>query len=422
MWSKVFAFTLSLLICFLLSPTYVQAQVIINEVMPAPSAGPEWIELLNTGDQSLSLEGWMVEDQLSSPTVIWQFSSQSLEPGQLILIELSSAKLNNAADGVTLKDQSGQVVDQMIYSSSQPDLSWSRSNAQSGQFVLATPTAGYANIAPTPTPAPSPSPTPLSTPSPSPSQEFHATSIEASEIMACPPTGENEWLEVKNTNSFLVNLDDWQVIDSVGNSRTVNLSLNPESLGVITWSSSLLNNSGDSVKLVDADGVAAFELVLGECLKGSAWIFEGGGWQLTSTPTPGQTNSLTGVGQAQANSQLSTAGGLTISNDHSADDSSLGGLVDSQSTSQVLSATFTPPIDPTDLVLSASASALTEPTEFDLNSPIDWQYGQRLDQLKFPILSVILGGLVLVAVGLYALNQLYDQTLERAHPSPEYLA
>src|SRR5689334_3834184 len=57
------------------------AQVIINEVMPAPSSGNEWVELKNLSTQSVNLTSWKAEDG-SGVLVTSPLFGQSSIPGQ----------------------------------------------------------------------------------------------------------------------------------------------------------------------------------------------------------------------------------------------------------------------------------------------------------------------------------------------------
>lgn len=159
---------MSLLVIFLLviTASQVEAQVIINEVFPAPEQGSEWIELYNPNSQEVELDGWWLEDQLSSPTVVARLENEILLAQNFLVIELSSAKLNNSADGVVLKNSQAEVIDQMSYKSSRAGFSWSKNTA--GFFELTLPTKNMINIFPSPSPTIAPSPTPTSSPTPTP--------------------------------------------------------------------------------------------------------------------------------------------------------------------------------------------------------------------------------------------------------------
>ena len=110
---------------FLIFSSQVSAQVTITEVYPYPLTGEsEWVELYNQASESANLSGWVIEDQLSAPSTIHTITDLILQSFTHVVIEISGSKLNNSADGVTLKDPSGQVIDQMSYESSEAGKSW----------------------------------------------------------------------------------------------------------------------------------------------------------------------------------------------------------------------------------------------------------------------------------------------------------
>lgn len=228
----------------------------LSEIHPAPSFGQEWIELHNPHPAPLDLSNWWLEDVLSSPSVIYTFPELTfLDPNQHLLIYLNAAKLNNSADGVMLKDASGQIIDSMQYESTQTDLSWSLFQ---NQFYLTAPTPGLANLAPAPSPSPTPSalppssPSPSSTPSPSPfppsDTSFHHH-IRITDFEPCPPSGEPEWIELTNYDSVSHLLTNWKIRDAANQTRLINFNLDANSPQRLSWSNSFLNNQEETFYL-----------------------------------------------------------------------------------------------------------------------------------------------------------------------------
>lgn len=89
------------------------------------------------------------------------------------------------------------------------------------------------------------------TPSPTP---ISYNNIYISEVMANPPPGENEWIELFNNNDFSVSLTNWFIddIENGGSSpKLFSLDIPAKNYGVIKFTSSLFNNTGDSVRLLD---------------------------------------------------------------------------------------------------------------------------------------------------------------------------
>jgi len=131
-------------IMFTIYPSYFPNSVLINEIMYNPINGePEWIEIFNTSNYDIDLEGWSITDVLTNPTktkikdgkvpknsltVISRDSSiinfHKIIPSQLIINQF--ANLNNDADGVVLKDAYDVTIDSLMYQKS-----WGGDNGKS---------------------------------------------------------------------------------------------------------------------------------------------------------------------------------------------------------------------------------------------------------------------------------------------------
>jgi hypothetical protein len=116
-----------------------EGTVIINEIMPAPTEGPEWLEVLNTGTFPVSLHGWRITDRTGKLSEeIGQFvflrsgeyaviseipSFPAVPAGSLLLSVKTFPSLNNDGDTVVLLDYSGEAADSVSYPSSTTGLS-----------------------------------------------------------------------------------------------------------------------------------------------------------------------------------------------------------------------------------------------------------------------------------------------------------
>jgi uncharacterized protein YdeI (BOF family) len=96
------------------------SKVIINEVVPNPTTGNEWVELYNNNSSSIDISGGTLCDGRSEVCTIATLSGTISENGFLV-IEISGSKLNNDGDLVILKDPSGNVVDTLDYFVLVPD-------------------------------------------------------------------------------------------------------------------------------------------------------------------------------------------------------------------------------------------------------------------------------------------------------------
>ncbi|OGK23409.1 hypothetical protein A3A46_03105 [Candidatus Roizmanbacteria bacterium RIFCSPLOWO2_01_FULL_37_13] len=111
------------------------------------------------------------------------------------------------------------------------------------------------SLQPTDNPFPTIQPTPASESSPTSTPKLqNYNNIYISEVMIDPDTGANEWVEIYNGNDYEIILTDWH-IDDIENSgstpKKFYLTINPKDYSVLDLSSSMFNNDGDSVRLLD---------------------------------------------------------------------------------------------------------------------------------------------------------------------------
>jgi len=254
----------------MLFPRVVSAAVVVNEVYPQPNTGePEWVELLNDGDSAVDLDGWQLWDELSSANKIHQFSDVSIEPSGFVVVELQNV-LNNGGDGVVLKNELGEQIDQLTYSSSTKSLSWARNPDDFGEVFASEPTKNAANLAPTP-------------------NANQTLSPSLTEIMACPADG-TEWVELFNPHNEKINLtgltlhDDknqiWSFADQL---------LDPHQYLAVDLKN-VLNNGGDSVSLFSADNQLIESFNYDECDASQSWAKRDNNWEQTNLITKNAAN------------------------------------------------------------------------------------------------------------------------------------
>jgi hypothetical protein len=297
-----FILVIGITFCFFFLTPVASAQVLINELHPAPGSGADWIELVNVSSEAVPLSGWSVSDATSPLTPMPSFQDRIIAPAEFLVIEVGS-RLNNTGDSVILKNPVGSIIDEVRYTSTTANLSWSRGESGGETWVQQPPTRGSNNLPlPSPTPTPSPSPTvspsptpsPTLTPTPSPSPVLFPAEVRLSEIQACPETGEEEWLELYNPGTENYTLTNWKTRDAAGNSRTINTSFPAGTFTVVTWSGSLLNNDGDTVMLERSDGQRMFEFAIPACTRGETFIVINGTLTSTASITKGSANMTSG--------------------------------------------------------------------------------------------------------------------------------
>ncbi|MSR85083.1 lamin tail domain-containing protein [Candidatus Uhrbacteria bacterium] len=120
----------------------------LNEIFPAPSSGPEWIELYASGTIDIvHLDGWTIEDARGP---IFRFTSStpinfSLIP--YIFITLTGSHLNNDGDIIRIKNSSGEIVDEVIYNTIKKNETFIRLPDVTGVWQISTmPTPAQTNV------------------------------------------------------------------------------------------------------------------------------------------------------------------------------------------------------------------------------------------------------------------------------------
>ena len=109
--------------------------LVINEIMQNPEAVSdtygEWFELLNTGTETINLEGLIIQDNNSDSHIISSGGDLNLSPGEYFVLArngnvvenggleadyvYSDFNLNNMWDSVVLKHPSGVILDEVSY-------------------------------------------------------------------------------------------------------------------------------------------------------------------------------------------------------------------------------------------------------------------------------------------------------------------
>ena len=182
---------LFLTLLFFVWPLVSYGAVIINEVMydaPSPGAddGREWVEVLNNGSEPIDLAGWKFFEEGTNHTLT-PISGSVIAPNGFAVIVADPAKfaadwpgpsftifdssfsLKNTGESLSLKNNSGEVVDTVTYD---PNLGAGGDGASlqlvGGSWLAASPTPGEINGSVPVTPS-SPEPTitpPTTTPNP----------------------------------------------------------------------------------------------------------------------------------------------------------------------------------------------------------------------------------------------------------------
>ncbi len=257
------------LLLFLLFPSCVFADIRINEFLVDPS--PQQVEIFNTGDSTVDISGWYIDDSDGS-TYFKISDGTQLQPKACQVFSADFNFNKTSADSVRLFDPSknpteagATIIDSYSYSSSPgTNISYQRKPDGTGDWSSGEPTFGQnnetksscVNAETTITPVPSPT-----------SHE----KISVSEAYVYPASGEGEWVELYNDNDFEVNLQNWFIDDGLGSGsspKQFSLTIGAKRYAVYELSSSMFNNDGDTVRLLDTNSNVKHEFSYDESKEG----------------------------------------------------------------------------------------------------------------------------------------------------------
>lgn len=269
--------------------------VVLNEVFTPGSS--DWVEIYNTSPNEIDISRWKLLDNNSTTPIKIFPTNTRIDPGEFLVWKVSN-RLNIDGDSVKLIDRNEIEVDKFEYTSSVENKSFARIPDGIGSwFGDRNPTKGATNG---------------SNPPSSDSEVNTKTGkIILSEFMPNPDGGQ-EWVELYNPNSFDIDIGGWKIDDIEGASSPFkipeNIKINAKSFKLFSFSSKL-NNSGDSVRLINKGGSVLETYTYDKTTKGVSFAKNAKGtWQLTSTPTPGSKNKITLVGYLTSSLKKSESG------------------------------------------------------------------------------------------------------------------
>ena len=288
--------------------------VCLNEALPNPNGyddaawpGGEWMEIYNSGSTAVNVLNWQLENKASktldfdSTSIVGyeagNSSTWTIEPGDYMVIARNGTPssefyLTNTFDYITMKDASGNVVDQASWntSSSGVSLEEDSNNPTSDWISTNTPTPGSANSA---------------------SAGTVPSDLRITEVMANPfsladngtwPDG--EWIEIWNSGQADIDLTGWSIVDNAGNIIQINqtnlvgssLTISPDEYRVFSadtgsgWS--VLNNGGESLRLVWPNGTTSQTISWSSTTPGYTLSEQIDlSWDVSSYPTPEASNA-----------------------------------------------------------------------------------------------------------------------------------
>src|SRR3989339_1714860 len=293
----------------------------LSELYPAPNADEEeFIELKNNGSSAVDLSGWKVADASNKTYTINSdgLTTTTVDAGEYFVIPQSVSKiyLNNDQDSIILSQPNDTRLDETTYEDSQNGSSW---NFKNNQWQWSTTvTSGKANVITQNEDNNSPdqkdSDTTTTEEETAPDKTKYETSdgVFLSELLP-DPTGldsTDEWIEIENTTAKKVYLGGWQLTDqskyyTIGD---VSLAASERLVFEVSETGLSLNNSGDTVYLIDPFGKIINGTTYENSTEGYAWARFDDAWQWPNTPTPGEANVLGELEEEVSNEEDSGGG------------------------------------------------------------------------------------------------------------------
>ncbi|MDD5589574.1 MAG: lamin tail domain-containing protein [Candidatus Portnoybacteria bacterium] len=317
---------------FFIWPFRVQGQIVINEIMydlEDADGDKEWVELYNSGPAEIDLTGWKIDDgpdsdhSLIAPPDNGSRGSLILPPAGYLLLAIdanalansltgydgviidTAMKLPNTAATLNLLDQNKNLTASAAYAKEMgaggngKTLEWNGSVFKESSLAGGTP--GAPNI-------PAQAKEPEDDLSPAPAGEengSNASSTETafssfknfsnkiflSEFLAWPDEGK-EWAEIISADSEPVSLAGWQIDDEAEESSGQEIPetvIAPGQILVIELNKNILNNDGDSIRLLWPDEQVVHAVAYEKALKGKSCSRFNKSW-LWASPTPAKEN------------------------------------------------------------------------------------------------------------------------------------
>ncbi|MBS7343039.1 MAG: lamin tail domain-containing protein [Parabacteroides sp.] len=317
--------------------TYPEKAIRINEVMADPDTceWPEYVELYNTQDKTISLDGWIFDygngykrkglDGFSIPAngyvILFHAKHTDIFPENIAIPIETFPQLSN--DGKTLALYAGEkCIDSYAYPQAKPACSWEYD--EEGWHLSTDPrggTPGESNSKPTtteeePEEEPDEPETPVVPEEPEqPEESYPKGSVIIHEVMADPKgltaLPETEYIELYNKVNQSIDLSNW-----ILNYGSTSIALTDVVIPAHGWAvlyrsgreievgngqacpldkfPSALANTGKELSLYDANGQLMDQYTYPKAKPACSWEYDEEGWHLSSDPrggTPGEANS-----------------------------------------------------------------------------------------------------------------------------------
>ena len=240
--------------------TSIVGDIAFNEIFPDAEGNDtdvwpngEWIELINTGNQSVDIANWYFSSGSRNFNInviqLPEKDNTIINPGEIFVVAINGTQSfylkNTAPDTIELKNSANQIVSTITYNKTTEGESLWFWNGDWSQAPWKTP--GYMN--------------------PQTSPYTGESTIELTEILAhCADdsiTPLDDWIEVNNTGTQPIDLSAWRIISGDGDLiharpdrlyNSINNIIQPADRKIITAPNWFISGLGDSITIEDPDG------------------------------------------------------------------------------------------------------------------------------------------------------------------------
>jgi competence protein ComEA len=246
--------------------------LVINEILPDPEGSDdlEWIELKNTGDQTVDLAGYKIADATDKKFEISlvKFSDTNLGPGGFFILpkEKTNIALNNSGEErVYLFCPDGAQVQEVIYTDSVASASWARLSGDYQWTTDLTPGAKNNLVAPITAGENNDSETEdeesgTATKKTKPKYSKWRGKVFINEVMSNPIGLDpyHEWIEISNSSTESIIIKNWKIREDTGEYRFEKIKLKPFSYFLFQPDPDFFqldNFAGEKIILTDSLGL-----------------------------------------------------------------------------------------------------------------------------------------------------------------------
>ncbi len=318
------------------------ASVIINEVAwmgAAVNENNEWIELKNNTAGTLDLGGWTLKAVDGTPAInlagsisassyfLLERTDDESVPG-ITADQIYTGALGNSGEALELRDSAGNLIDKVEAQGGWPAGDNTSKKTMERKEDGAWQTSQEAGGTPRKENSINPTPPALPQDNNNPDAEAPATNgngnsnynigdVVINEFVSDPADGDEEWVELYNTTSKVIDLAGWTVEEGSGAKTKLEgeISISGESRFFVSQKiSGNLNNKGDIIILRDSTGNLIDQISYGDWNDGNrennapvasdpgatARKFDGqnsynniNDFAVTATPTKGESNIIT---------------------------------------------------------------------------------------------------------------------------------